>query len=178
MNPLILGLITGVLFGFLLQKGRVLRFDAQVGAMRLQDFTILKFMLSAILVGMIGLQILRGMGILEFSHKPMNVGAVGLGGLLFGAGWAVMGYCPGTSVGAMAEGRWHAAFAVLGMLVGAALYAEAYPWLKETVMAWKDFGKIGLPEALHLPAWLLIAVLSAAYVGAFVLFERLDRREP
>ena len=45
----ILGLITGVAFGFLLQKGRVLRFDKQVGAMLLKDMTIFKFMLSAIL---------------------------------------------------------------------------------------------------------------------------------
>ena len=65
MNAHVLGLITGVVFGFLLQKGRVLRFEKQVGAMRLKDFTILKFMMSAILVGMVGLQILRGAGVLE-----------------------------------------------------------------------------------------------------------------
>lgn len=176
MNALILGLATGAVFGFLLQKGRVLRFERQVGAMRLKDFTILKFMMSAILVGMVGLQILRGAGVLEFGHKAMNLGAVGLGGILFGAGWAVMGYCPGTSVGAVAEGRWHAAFAILGMLLGAALYAEAYPWLKETVLAFRDFGKIGLPEATGLPAWLWIAVLGAAFAGAFVLFEKIERK--
>ena len=48
-----LGLGTGVLFGFFLQKGRVLRFEKQIGAMLLKDMTILKFMLSAILVGMV-----------------------------------------------------------------------------------------------------------------------------
>jgi uncharacterized membrane protein YedE/YeeE len=104
------------------------------------------------------------------------VGAVGLGGILFGAGWAVMGYCPGTSVGAIAEGRWQAVFAVLGMLLGAALYAEAYPWLQKTVLAFKDYGKIGLPEALGLNAWVLIPVVIAAFAGAFVLFEKLEKR--
>jgi hypothetical protein len=176
MNAQVLGLITGVAFGFLLQKGRVLRFEKQVGAMRLRDFTILKFMMSAILVGMVGLQILRDAGVLEFGHKSMNLGAVGLGGILFGAGWAVMGYCPGTSVGAVAEGRWQAVFAVLGMLLGAALYAEAYPWLQKTVLAFKDYGKIGLPEALGLNAWVLIPVVIAAFAGAFVLFEKLEKR--
>ena len=48
----ILGLATGIVFGFLLQKGRVLRFEKQIGAMLLKDMTILKFMLSAIIVGM------------------------------------------------------------------------------------------------------------------------------
>ena len=54
----ILGLVTGILFGFLLQKGRVLRFEKQIGAMLLKDMTILKFMLSAIIVGMVGVEVL------------------------------------------------------------------------------------------------------------------------
>lgn len=114
-----LGLMTGILFGFLLQKGRVLRFEKQVGAMLLKDMTIVKFMLSAILVGMVGIVILKDAGIITLSHKPMNLGAVLLGGALFGTGWAVMGYCPGTSIGALGEGRWHALFAVAGMVAGA-----------------------------------------------------------
>lgn len=138
----ILGLITGILFGFLLQKGRVLRFEKQVGAMLLKDMTIVKFMLSAILVGMVGIALLNDAGMITLSHKPMNLGAVILGGALFGIGWAVMGYCPGTSIGALGEGRWHAIFAVAGMVAGAALYAELFPLIKSTVLAWKDFGKI------------------------------------
>jgi len=172
MNEQYLGLLTGVLFGFLLQKGRVLRFDKQVGAMLLQDMTILKFMLSAILVGMIGIHLLSDLGILKLSHKPMNIGAVVLGGILFGAGWAVMGFCPGTSVGALGEGRWHAIFAIAGMLGGAVLYAELYPYLTTTVLAWKDYGKIGLPAALGVSHWLIIPVACALYIGLFAWFER------
>ncbi|MGB5056230.1 MAG: hypothetical protein WBO24_17705, partial [Nitrospirales bacterium] len=75
-----LGLVTGVLFGFFLQKGRVLRFEKQIGAMLLKDMTILKFMLSAILVGMVGITLLTDAGLATLHHKPMNVGAVLLGG--------------------------------------------------------------------------------------------------
>ncbi len=172
MNPLLLGLVTGVLFGFLLQKGRVLRFEKQVGAMLLKDMTILKFMLSAILVGMVGLALLQRAGVLAFNHKPMNVGAIVLGGVLFGAGWAVMGFCPGTSVGALGEGRWHAVFAILGMIAGASVFAAMYPFLERTVLAWKDMGKIGLPESLGVPAWTVIAAFWAVALGLFVLFEK------
>jgi len=168
----ILGLITGVLFGFLLQKGRVLRFDKQLGALLLKDMTILKFMLSSILVGMVGITLLSNAGIITLSHKPMNVGAVLLGGALFGAGWAIMGFCPGTSVGALGEGRWHALFAVLGMVTGAALYAELYPFFKSTVLAWKNFGKIGLPEVTGLSPWILIALFWAGTISLFCWFER------
>ncbi len=167
-----IGLLTGILFGFLLQKGRVLRFDKQVGAMRLMDMTILKFMLSAILIGMVGISLLSDAGIIVLSHKPMNVGAVILGGILFGAGWSVMGYCPGTSIGALGEGRWHAIFAVLGMVAGAALYAELYPFFKSTVLAWSDFGKIGLPETLGVSHWAVIPTFWAGTIALFFWFEK------
>lgn len=168
----ILGLITGILFGFLLQKGRVLRFEKQVGAMLLKDMTIFKFMLSAILVGMVGIQLLAGAGVIALSHKAMNLGAVLVGGALFGCGWAVMGFCPGTSVGALGEGRWHALFAIAGMVVGAAVYAELYPFFKSTVLAWKNFGKIGFADVLGISPWVVIPVFWVGIIWLFSWFER------
>jgi len=167
-----LGLATGLLFGLLLQKGRVLRFEKQVGALLLKDMTILKFMLSAILVGMVGIILLANAGIITSSHKPMNLGGVLMGGALFGCGWAVMGFCPGTSIGALGEGRWHAVFAVAGMVAGAALYAELYTFLKSTVLAWKDFGKIGLQDALGVSPWVVIPLFWAGTISLFVWFEK------
>lgn len=167
-----LGLITGIAFGFLLQKGRVLRFDKQLGAMLLKDMTIMKFMMSAILVGMVGILALSGGGVIQLGHKPMNVGAILIGGALFGGGWAIMGYCPGTSVGALAEGRWHAIFAIAGMVAGAALYAELYPFIKSTVLSWSDYGKIGLPETLGVSTWIIVAAFWAGSIPLFIWFEK------
>lgn len=167
-----LGLVTGIMFGFLLQKGRVLRFDKQIGAMLLKDMTIFKFMLSSILVGMVGILLLSNLEVITLSHKPMNVGAVLIGGALFGAGWATMGFCPGTSLGALGEGRWHAVFAIIGMLIGAALYAELYPLFKSTVLTWKDFGKIGLPETLGVSLWVIVPIFWVGVISLFVWFEK------
>ncbi|HSV26962.1 MAG TPA: DUF6691 family protein [Sedimentisphaerales bacterium] len=172
MNEQLLGLITGTIFGFLLQKGRVLRFEKQVGAMLLKDMTILKFMLSAIIVGMIGVHVLKDIGTIDLRHRTMNVGALILGGLLFGTGWSVMGFCPGTSVGAVGEGRWHAIWAVLGMIAGGAVFAEMYPFFRRTVLAWADWGRVGLAEALGINHWVVIAILVTVYIGVFVLFEK------
>ena len=171
MNDLTLGLLTGILFGFLLQKGGVLRFDRQIGALLLKDMTIVKFMLSAILVGSVGLQLLADAKLIALSHKAMNLGGVILGGLLFGGGWALAGYCPGTAVGALGEGHWDALFVVLGMLFGAALYAEVFLFLKATVLAWKDYGRIALPQTLGVSPWQCIAVLWGAVAVTFVWFE-------
>jgi uncharacterized membrane protein YedE/YeeE len=167
-----LGLVTGVIFGFLLQKGRVLRFDKQIGAMLFKDMTILKFMLSAIIVGSVGITLLAQNGVITLSHKPMNVGAVLIGGALFGIGWGIMGFCPGTSVSAVAEGRLHAIFAVIGMITGAAIYAELYPYFKTTILAWKDFGKIGLPDVLGVSPWVIVVALWVVSLGLFAWFEK------
>ena len=130
MMTLVYGLITGILFGFFLQKGRVLRYDKQIGALLLQDMTIVKFMLSHIVVAMVGVYFLYDMGLVKLSLKPMIVGAVVIGGLIFGLGWGLLGYCPGTSLGALGEGRTDAIWGIAGMLVGAGIYAEAYPYLQ------------------------------------------------
>lgn len=168
----IIGLITGLLFGFLLQKGEVLRFEKQVGFMLLKDMTIIKFMFSAVLVGMVGIYAFHSAGIISLSVKATNVAAIIVGGLLFGIGWAIAGFCPGTSVGALAEGRVHAFWAILGMLSGAALYAEAYPSMKATLLSWGQFGKITLPQTLGISPWPIVAVFIAIGLGMFYWFEK------
>jgi uncharacterized membrane protein YedE/YeeE len=129
-------------------------------------------MLSAIIVGSVGITLLAQNGVITLSHKPMNVGAVLIGGALFGIGWGIMGFCPGTSVGAVAEGRLHAIFAVIGMITGAAIYAELYPYFKTTILAWKDFGKIGLPDVLGVSPWVIVVALWVVSLGLFAWFEK------
>jgi uncharacterized membrane protein YedE/YeeE len=167
-----IGLVTGLLFGFLLQKGEVLRFERQISFMLLKDMTIIKFMMSAVLVGMVGIYACHAVGLISLSIKATNLAAIVVGGLLFGIGWAVAGYCPGTSVGALAEGRVHALWAILGMLTGAAFYAEAYPLMKQTLLTWGNFGKITLPQMLGLSPWAIIVPFILASLGLFVWFEK------
>jgi uncharacterized membrane protein YedE/YeeE len=173
MNLLIYGLITGVLFGFLLQKGLVIRYDKQLGALRLIDMTIVKFMLSTILVGMVGIYLLKDFGLIKLHIKPTILGANILGGLIFGIGWGFLGYCPGTSAGALGEGRWDALWGIIGMFTGAAVFAEAYPALKKTVLTWGDFGKITLPEILGLNHWIIIVLFI---IGGLLLFQWFEKK--
>ncbi|MFH1094028.1 MAG: YeeE/YedE thiosulfate transporter family protein [Candidatus Omnitrophota bacterium] len=164
---LMLGLGTGIIFGFLLQKGQVLRFEKQVGFLCLKDMTIIKFMLSAMIVGMVGIYLFSDLGMISLKLKGTLVAAQITGGLLFGIGWAVCGYCPGTSVGALGEGRWHAIWAIIGMLLGAALYAEVYPLMKNNLLSWGDFGKISIPTATGINHWIIIILFIACVAGFF-----------
>jgi uncharacterized membrane protein YedE/YeeE len=172
MKTLLFGLITGILFGFLLQKARVLRYDKQLGALRLMDMTIVKFMFSSILVGMVGVYLLSDLGLAKLSLKSTVLGGNILGGLIFGLGWGMLGYCPGTSAGALGEGRWDALWGILGMLGGAALYAEAYPVLKTTVLTWGNLGKITIPQILGVSHWVIIPLFVVGGLALFWWFEK------
>ena len=107
-KQLALGLLFGVVFGFLLQKGGVAKYHVLLGVLLLEDFTVIKVMLSAIVVGMLGVFTLHAMGLVELHIKPTRYAANILGGLLFGVGFALMGYCPGTGAAALGQGNYDA----------------------------------------------------------------------
>ncbi|MDI6854349.1 MAG: YeeE/YedE thiosulfate transporter family protein [Deltaproteobacteria bacterium] len=172
MKILIYGFATGILFGFLLQRGQVLRYEKQLGALRLLDMTIVKFMLSSILVAMVGIYLLFDLGLVKLSVKPTILGGNILGGLVFGVGWGLFGFCPGTAVGAAGEGRWGVLWGIAGMIVGAAVFAETYPFLKSTVLTWGNLGKLTLPQVLGLNHWIVIPVMIAAILSLFYWFEK------
>ena len=173
MKLLVYGLVTGLLFGFFLQKGRVLRYDKQLGALRLKDMTIVKFMLSSVIVGMVGIYLLNDLELVKLSIKATVLGPVIIGALVFGLGWGLLGYCPGTSMGALGEGRWDSLWGILGMIVGAGLFAEAYPGLKKTVYTWGDLGKITVPQVLGVSHWVIIPLFV---VGAVLLFRWFEKK--
>ena len=166
------GLLTGILFGILLQKSEVIRFDKQVGALRLIDMTIFKFMLSAILVGSIGIYLFKDMGFIKLSLKTTSIGAQVAGGAVFGIGWAILGYCPGTAAGALGEGRLDAFWGILGMLCGGALHAMAYPFLKANIISIGNYGKISLPQILGINHWTAIVALGICFILLFGFFEK------
>jgi hypothetical protein len=172
---LFLGLLTGFLFGFLLQKGRVTKYETIVGQFLLRDFTVLKVMLTAILVGGAGVYTLLAMGLVKLHVKPTLLAAVPVGGLIFGIGMVVLGYCPGTGVAAAAEGKRDALFGVLGMMLGAAFFAELFKGLSGSLLKWGDLGPVTLPEATGIPAWVFFVVLTLAAVPLFVWLERREK---
>jgi hypothetical protein len=155
-----------------MQKAQVIRYDRQLAALRLQDMTIVKFMLTTILVAMVGIYLLFDLGLIKLSVKPLILGGNVLGGLIFGIGWGIVGYCPATAMGALGEGRYDSVFGLLGMILGAGLYAEAYPLMKETVLTWGDYGKITLPAVLGVNHWIVITLLVVVFFGLFRWFEK------
>jgi hypothetical protein len=166
------GLLIGVGFGFLLQRGGVTRYEVVIGQLLLQDFTVVKIMLTAILTGMVGVHTLCAAGWATLSKKPGSVGSTVVGGLVFGAGFAVAGYCPGTMIGAVGQGSLDAVFAIVGMLGGAAGYAAAFPVLSRSILKVGDFGQLTLPELLRVKTWPVVVGVMGCLAAVLFALER------
>lgn len=169
---LLLGLISGVVFGFLLQKGRVAKFRVIVGQFLLQDWTVVKVMLTAVAVGAVGVWTMIAMGMTTLHIRPAAFGGVIIGAILFGCGMAIFGYCPGTSVAACGEGRRDAMVGVLGMLVGAFAYVAAFPVLQGVIKGFGDWGKVTLADVTGIPPWLWVAAIVMAALLLRIFAER------
>ena len=166
---LAMGLMVGIVFGFLLQKGGVTKYDVILGQLLLVDFTVVKIMLSAIITGTIGVHLLISLGMAQLHPKSGSVGASVIGGLIFGVGFAILGYCPGTVGGAVGHGYLDALFGgVVGILIGTGLFAALYPRLEAGVLHKGDFGELTVPQVLKVNPWAV--VIPAVFVLAGFLF--------
>lgn len=171
---LLLAVIFGALFGALLQRGRVTDYNVIVNQFRFKDFTVLKVMLTAILVGGVGVLILHGAGLAQYHIKSADLLAVALGAAIFGVGMVLYGYCPGTGVAAVGEGSLHALVGFVGMLVGGILYAFSFAWVKDNIASVASLGKVRLPELTGVPDLAWFGVIA---VVAFIVFRAIERHE-
>ncbi len=173
------GLLCGFLFGFVLENagfGSPCKLTAQF---RLTDWSVFKVMFTAIVVTAVGLYVLKLAGLVEGDGifiPPAFLWAAAAGGALVGAGFAVGGYCPGTSMVGMVSGRLDALVFLGGLLIGTWLFAGAYGWLEALTVAGEFGGGDTLPQALNLPEWLVNLFMIAAAVAVFWIGGRFERR--
>jgi len=160
-SPLVWGLAFGIVFGFLLQKGGATKYDVIIGQLLLTDFTVLKIMLSAVLTGMIGIYLMKTLGWVALYPKSGSIGKNVIGGLIFGIGFALLGYCPGTIAGAVGNGYLDAIVGGLaGILIGAGLFAALYPLLSQGILKKGDFGDLTLPRLFKVNDWVVVILVA------------------
>jgi len=138
-RTLMQGLIIGIFFGFFLQKGGVTKYDVIVGQLRLIDFTVIKIILTAIVVSMLGISYFYPKDMVPVKTKAGSIKNATIGGLLFGVGFGLLGYCPGTIAGAIGNGYIDAVTGgLIGIVLGTMVYAMMYGKLKEKGVLTQD----------------------------------------
>lgn len=161
----------GILFGVLLHRGGVANYNVIVNQFRFRDFTVLKIMFTAIIVGGLGVLVLHGAGHAQYHIKPANMLGVVLGAALFGVGMVLYGYCPGTGIAAIATGSLHALVGFAGMLLGGVLYALSFSWSEAHIQNVAALGKVRLPDITGLPDWGWFGILIVLAAVIFWLLE-------
>jgi len=179
---LLVAFMLGLGFGFFLERagfGSARKLAAQF---YLYDMSVFKVMFTAIVTAMLGVTYLGWLGWLDLDLVylvPTHLGPQIVGGLVLGVGFVVGGYCPGTSVAALATGRLDAVVYALGIFAGTFVYAEVYPTIQGFVNA-NAMGQVTLPEVFELPWGLVVfAVVVIAVTGFWgaTLIERRFRSE-
>ncbi len=175
---LALAVVLGFGFGFCLERAGFGSARKLTAVFYLYDMAVVKVMFTAIVTAMVSLFALSAAGALDLSElylEPTNLAAQALGGLVFGAGFIVGGYCPGTSIAAMATGRKDGILFALGMLAGVYAYAELTPgidpWIKATAQ-----GEMTLPSLTGLGmGWYALAFVAFLLFAAWGM-GRLEQR--
>lgn len=172
-----LAVLTGFAFGFVLERagfGSARKLAAQF---YLTDMTVLKVMFTAIVTAMLGMTLLRAAGWVDYDAiwvNPTFLWAQIVGGLIFGVGFVIGGYCPGTSLVAAVSGRLDAIAFLVGTSVGIIGFAGVYD--KLAAFAQRGGERRMLTDWLHLPYGVVALLVAVMAVGMFFGGEYLERR--
>mgnify|MGYP001820030891 FL=1 len=165
MTQILLGLFSGIAFGFVIQRVGASDPHRMTRAHLMLDGDIPRFMLAAVALSAVGLFGLQAVGVGRTMVLPTSLVATGLAAVIFGIGWGLSGYCPGTTWAAVGEGRLDAVFALLGGLVGAGLFAHLHEWLIPLLYDPTNLGQITVTDAVGnraLAVTVLVIVLATA----------------
>ena len=174
MNEYIIALVLGVMFGFALNKAGLTKYTKIVNVFRLNDMAVLKFMMTALVVTMLGVYPLRMLGLIAFPTVPATyiVGNL-VGGLIFGVGMSLAGYCPGTCVAGAGEGKLDYIIpGLLGFLTGAVIYGLTYQQVFPPIAKILNYGNVVIPDLWNVNAILAVFVFA---LMALILFYAIDR---
>jgi uncharacterized membrane protein YedE/YeeE len=167
-------LLVGFAFGFVLQKGKLGRYETIVNVFRFTDLTVVKFLVTALMVASLGIQSLAALGLTEELPLPTTYALGNLaGGVVFGAGMALAGFCPGTVAAGAGEGRLdYLVPGTLGLVTGALVFGAIYPSVMPRLVRIANAGAVTLPQLTGLDGWLMVVVLWEVGLLLFYVLER------
>jgi hypothetical protein len=120
----------------------------------------------------IGIYLMKTLGWVALYPKKGSLGKNVIGGLIFGVGFAVLGYCPGTIAGAIGNGYLDALVGgLIGIWIGSGLFAALYPQLNQTILDKGDFWAMTLPGLFKVNDWVVVIPVTALIVILLALIE-------
>jgi len=174
-----LALLLGFFFGLSLERSGLGDPHRLTGVFYFQDFTVPKVMFTAIIIASTGMYLLVDLHLLDLGRVwiiPTFFWPQLVGGLIFGVGFVVSGYCPGTSVAGLASGRLDALVTMAGISAGSFLFAVLYPVLEGFYLS-SDMGVVTVPGLLGVNHWVVIIALFGMAAAMFLVLEKWEGRK-
>lgn len=168
-----LALLIGVGFGFALERAGFGSSRRLAGVFYFTDMAVVKVMFTALITAMLGLSYLVGFGWIQLDEiflMPTIYGAQAVGGLLFGVGFVMGGWCPGTAAAGVAAGRIDAIVFLLGAIGGSILFNELFPMIRSLYTAGDQGVQMAYTTLGMSRNWFILAFTLMA-VAAFWLAE-------
>lgn len=178
MTTLIYALLVGIVMGWLIQRVRASSPAMITANLRFEDFTIIKFMALTIAIGSVLVYIFNAYYPMHIDVKPLYLLGVAVGGIFFGLGWAIGGYCPGTCVVGAGEGRKDAWFTILGGILGALAFTLLYNVLEPILIKPMNYGKATLASLLHVSPVILAVIMAAVFLTMVRMLPNVRRKTP
>ncbi len=171
LNHLLMGLLTGALFGIVLHKVGAIRYSRVEGMLLLRDLKIMKFAFVGIATASIIYGLADIFGVAEQTNLlPRIMPYLGIahliGGFLFGIAMASAGFCPGTCVARVGAGKFISLAGVVGLILGIVIYAQIQPWLVEVgILGTREkitlYGLLGIPYGPLAVVWGILFIIFA-----------------
>ncbi len=174
----IIAFITGIGFGFFLEKGGFGSGNKLAAQFYFKDLTVFKVMFTAIITAMLGIFFLGAFGLMDISMvyttDTFMIPQI-VGGLLLGLGFVVGGYCPGTSIVSCSIGRIDPIFYVIGIFVGIFIYGEVYPFISGFANS-TPMGRITIPEYFNISYGIIVFLVVLMAIGGFIGSEWVEKK--
>lgn len=167
-------MLLGFIFGAILQFAGLNKYNVISGLAVRENLTVAKAIALAIGIGAILLNTEIALGLASYHVKPFMAGGLILGGLIFGAGMAILGYCPGTLPISLGEGSIDAFFGIIGGMVGGWLYTLVLPSLQP--LLGPDFGLMSLNTWLGTGSlfFILLVIIGAVFISSAFILQKYD----
>jgi uncharacterized membrane protein YedE/YeeE len=176
-TEMLISVLVGLGFGWALERAGFGRSTNLTSVFYGRDFRVLRVMFSAIVTAMIGLYFLDLLRILPLPSVGIldtYLWAALVGGLVFGAGFILGGWCPGTSIVGLVSGKVDAALFMVGLVLGSMLFTLGFADLAALQNAGAR-GRVLLHEFLHLSSGSAVFLVSLFAVGAFAAVGRIEK---
>ncbi|OYZ25425.1 MAG: hypothetical protein B7Y23_05365 [Sulfurovum sp. 16-42-52] len=169
-------LLIGFLFGAIILYSRLDKFEKMAGFMIFEDTLVPRMAMTTVALSSLGFYFLTQAGYATFHVKPVILGGLIIGGILFGIGLVILGKCPSAFFVSVSEGRVDALVGVIGGMFGGLVFTLAYPWINE--FTGPNLGKLRVVDFFEGHSLLIVIIFSTVLLVTAYLLPTIEYKDP